>query len=224
MSQLNLHEIIRQQQEQLAAMQMQIQALLAAQGGAEGEVVGSNVRSHMEVAKLAIFNGEAAKVRGFITACRLFLRMKLKGTTVEEQVQWVLSYVQGGSADVWKENVMEELESGEIEYESAEEFLASLRKEFGGGEKESMKAVELRKLEQGGRTMEEFMQEFKRAARGSGYKGRLLVEEFKRGMNGGIRRKLMELENPPTSIEQWYRRATALNRNWRESRREEERL
>ena len=60
--------------------------------------------------------------------------------------------------------------------------------------------------------------------RGSGYEGRPLVEEFKRGMNGSIRRKLMEAENPPTSIEQWYRRATALDRNWRESRREEERL
>jgi len=59
----------------------------------------------------------------------------------------------------------------EIEYESVEEFLTSLKKKFGGGEKESMKAVELRKLEQGGRTMEEFIQEFKRAARGSGYKG-----------------------------------------------------
>ena len=34
----------------------------------------------------------------------------------------------------------------------------------------------------------------------------------------------MELENTPTSIEQWYRRAMALDRNWRESRREEERL
>jgi len=43
-------------------------------------------------------------------------------------------------------------------------------------------------------------------------------------MNGGIRRKLMEAENPPASIEQWYRRAMALDRNWRESRREEERL
>ena len=72
--------------------------------------------------------------------------------------------------------------------------------------------------------MEEFVQEFKRAARGSGYEGRPLVEEFKRGINGGIRRKLMEAENPPTSIEQWYRRATALDRNWRESRREKERL
>jgi len=120
--------------------------------------------------------------------------------------------------------VIEELESGEVEYELAEEFLMSLKKEFGGGEEELVKAVELRKLEQGGKTMEEFVQEFKRAARGSGYEGRSLVEEFKRGINRGIRRKLMEAENLLASIEQWYRRAMALDRNWRESRREEERL
>jgi len=34
----------------------------------------------------------------------------------------------------------------------------------------------------------------------------------------------MELEWQPNSIEQWYDRAIALNRNWRESRQEEERL
>jgi len=109
--------------------------------------------------------------------------------------------VQEGSADVWKENVMEELESGEIEYEITEEFLMNLKKEFGGGEDELVKVVELRKLEQGGRTMEEFLQEFKKAARGSGYEERPLIEEFKRRMNGGIRRKLMEMENLPASIE-----------------------
>ena len=122
---------------------------------------------------------------------------------------------------MWKKNVMEELELGEIEYKSAEEFLTSLRKEFGGREEELVKAAELRKLEQGGKMMEEFVQEFKWATRGSGYERRSLVEEFKQEMNGGIWRKLMESENPLTSIEQWYRRATALDRNWRESRREE---
>ena len=98
--------------------------------------------------------------------------------------------------------MMEEIEAGEVEYESVEEFLTILKKEFGGGEEESVKAAELRKIEQGGRTIEEFVQEFKRAARESGYKERLLVEEFKRGINEVIRRKLIEAKNQPGSIKQ----------------------
>ena len=43
-------------------------------------------------------------------------------------------YIQGGSADIWKENILEELETGEIEYEIMEEFLTVLKKEFGRGE------------------------------------------------------------------------------------------
>jgi len=181
MSQLNFQEIIRQQQEQMVVMQVQIQALIAAQGGAgvRGEAMGSNMGSHMEVAKPATFNRKAGRVGGFIMAYRLYIKMKLRENTVEEQIQWVLTYVQGGSADVWKKNMMDELESGEMEYEMVEDFLTSLRKEFGRGKEESVKAVELRKLEQGEKTMEEFVQEFKRAARGSGYEGRPLIEEFK---------------------------------------------
>ena len=163
-------------------MQAQIQALLIGGGaGAETEraTIGSNIGSHVEVAKPAIFNGETRKVGGFMTACRLYLRIKMREAMVEEQVFWVLSHVQGGTADIWKENVIEELEAGKMEYETAEELLTVLKKEFGGGEEEVVKAAELRKLEQGGKTMEEFVQEFKRAARGSGYERRPLVKEFK---------------------------------------------
>ena len=50
MSQNNLHNIIQQQQEQMAAMQAQIQALLTAvEGGArQGGAVESSLGSHME--------------------------------------------------------------------------------------------------------------------------------------------------------------------------------
>jgi len=92
MSQINLHEIIHQQQEQLAAIQVQIQALLAAGGAATGP--------HVEVAKPAIFSGEAGKVGGFVNMCKLYIRMRLGGATVVEQVYWILSHVQGGSADI----------------------------------------------------------------------------------------------------------------------------
>ena len=44
----------------MAAMQIQIQALLAAEGtGTGGATTGFNMGSHMEVAKPAIFNREA---------------------------------------------------------------------------------------------------------------------------------------------------------------------
>jgi len=217
MSQPDYPTITRQLQEQVAALTAQL-------GQQQGGGGGRRIAEETEVAKPQIFDGTPSKVSGFVGACRIYIKTRLREVSVEAQINWVLSYVQGGSADIWKENISEELEAGEIEFESVGEFLAEIKKEFGGGDEESVKVAELKKIEQGGRTMEEFVQDFKRTARGSGYKGRPLVEEFKRGMNGGIRRKLMEMENPLTSIENWYRRVTALDRNWRESRREEERL
>jgi len=98
--------------------------------------------------------------------------------------------------------VLEKLKTRKSEFKTVEEFLAEIKKKFGRGEEESVKAAELRKLKQGGRTIKEFVQEFKRAARGSKYKERLLVEEFKRKINGMIRRKLIEAENQPGFIKQ----------------------
>jgi len=74
MSQINLHEIIQQQQEQLAAIQVQIQALLTEGAGGAGRQVGREKRRERgaKVAKPQIFDGILAKVEGFITACMLW--------------------------------------------------------------------------------------------------------------------------------------------------------
>ena len=81
---------------------------------------------------------------------------------------------------------MEDLEGRLLEYETAGEFLVDIKKEFGGGDEETVKIAKLKKIEQEGRMIEEFIQEFQKAARGSGYEGRPLVEEFKREINGTI--------------------------------------
>jgi len=112
------------------------------------------------VAKPPVFNGEVEKVKGFIMAYRLYLRIRMRGTIVEEQIQLVLSYVQGRLADVWKENILEDLEMGEAKFGLVGEFLLELKKKFRGGDEESVKVAELRRVEQGGRTMEEFVQKF----------------------------------------------------------------
>jgi len=84
------------------AIQVQIQALIV-EGAVvvgEGATERSNTESNIEVAKPPVFNEEAERVEGFITVCRIYLRMRMREATVEKQIQWVLSYVQRGSADV----------------------------------------------------------------------------------------------------------------------------
>jgi len=81
-----------------------------------------------------------------------------------------------------------------------------------------MKVAELKKVEQESRTMEKFVQKFRRITRRSEYKRRSLVEKFKQGINGMIRRKLIEVERSFKSIEQWYERAVNLDKHWRNSK------
>jgi len=72
-SQNELHTIICQQQEQLVAMQVQIQTLLAvAEGVAEGR--GGEVGiGNIEVAKPQLFDRMPSKVAGFVTVCKLYI-------------------------------------------------------------------------------------------------------------------------------------------------------
>ena len=95
---------------------------------------------------------------------------------------------------------MDELAKEELEVESAKQLFAKIKDNFGETLEEEKKIEQLRTIEQGGRTCDEYVQEFKKIARGSSYEGRPLIEEFKRGLNGAIRRKLAEAEEPPTTI------------------------
>jgi len=68
-----------------------------------------------------------------------------------------LSYIQGGSADIWKENIMENLEIGNSVYTTIKEFLIDLKQTFKREDNEIMKVVELKKVEQESKMMKEFV-------------------------------------------------------------------
>ena len=84
--------------------------------------------------------------------------------------------------------------------ETAEQLFSKIRNDFGEMSEEKRKIEQLRTIEQGRRTCDEYVQEFKKIARGSSYGGRPLIEEFKRGLNGAIRRKLAEAKEPLSII------------------------
>jgi len=120
--------------------------------------------------------------------------------------------------------LLDELAKRELEVESVKQLFTKIRNNFGETLEKERKIEQLRTIEQGERTCDEYVQEFKKVTRGSSYKERPLIEEFKRGLNGSIRRKLAEVEELPTTIGEWQERAVRLNRNQRQSRIEEKML
>jgi len=115
-------------------------------------------------------------------------------------VAWVLSYVQGEVAEAWKDNLLDKLAKGESKVESVEQLFTKIRNNFGETSEKERKIEQLRTIEQGGRTCDEYIQKFKKVTRGNGYERRPLIEEFKRGLNRAIRSRLAEAEEPPTTI------------------------
>jgi len=90
-----------------------------------------------------------------------------------------LLYIQGGIAEAWKDNLLDKLAKGKSEVELAEQLFTKIRNNFGETSEEEKKIEQLRTIEQGGRTCDKYVQEFKKVARGSGYEGRPLIKEFK---------------------------------------------
>jgi len=57
-----------------------------------------------------------------------------------------------------------------LEVETVEELVSKIRNKFGKTIEEERKIEQLRTIKQGGRTCNEYVQEFKKIARESGYK------------------------------------------------------
>jgi len=79
MSQPNYPTIIRQLQEQVATLTAQ----LGQQQGGEG---GRRIAEETEVAKLQIFDGTPSKLSGFVGACRIYIKTRLREASVEAQI------------------------------------------------------------------------------------------------------------------------------------------
>ena len=83
---------------------------------------------------------------------------------MEEQIQQVLSYVQGVSVNIQKKNMIENLKNKSLEFPIVGNFLINLRQKFRNRDNKLVNVVELKKMEQEIKIMQEFVQKFRRAA------------------------------------------------------------
>ena len=113
--------------------------------------------SKVKVARPQVFSGKMEEVSTFVNAARLYIRMKMIEKVGATQAAWVLSYVQGGIAEAWKDNLLDKLAKGESEVESAEQLFAKIKNDFGETLEEKRKIEQLRTIEQGGRICDKYV-------------------------------------------------------------------
>jgi len=144
----------------ITTLQQQVNTMLLYQQG-----------SRIEVARPQVFSGKMEEVSAFINAARLYIRIKMTEEAATTQVAWVLSYVQEEVVEAWKDNLLDELAKGKSEVESVEQLFTKIRNNFREMSEEERKIEQLWTMEQGGRTYNKYVQEFKKVARGSSYEG-----------------------------------------------------
>jgi hypothetical protein len=161
------------------------------------------VKSHAK--KPAIFSGDRKTLEKFLRDCLIYVHSNRKDFEEEDvRVQFVLSYIDGGEADSWKEYYMKTLidEDGDVHWPKMGELTSNLRENFA---KEDQVEESLRKLEtmrQDGRTAEEVVNEFRiLKSRAKIEDNALTVRMFRRVLNPSLAMKIMTDPNKHNTLE-----------------------
>ncbi|KAF8231231.1 hypothetical protein L208DRAFT_1018078, partial [Tricholoma matsutake] len=108
------------------------------------------------------FNGKMQEVEAFCTSCYMYMKGKKDDFPNEiSKIIWILSYFQGGTALKWREVAVREIMNGESPFETADELMESIISTFGDPNKEDPKMFEITTMEQGSKTADEHVQDFK---------------------------------------------------------------
>ena len=135
---------------------------------------------------------------------------------------WATSYMNQGSACKWRDDYLEDAKEGNYHYDTLQAFFDTIQEEFGDPDRRSTKIYKLCTIMQGDKTADEHVQSFKKAARGSGYSGYTLMEEFKCSLNMRLRERVSNLNRIPETIDGWYQQSMRLDRQWRQAKKEAE--
>lgn len=129
----------------------------------------------------------------------------------------MLSYIEGGIADAWKEGWYDiHLDT---EWGTFKDFLDKFIEAFKAIDKpgdalHKMKTIGMNRNE----TAEEYTDQFKNWVTDSGLKEDLsVIDYYRTGLPKQLRDKILNCETPPTTIKDWYKKAIQFDNNWRKS-------
>ena len=157
------------------------------------EKKSTEIKSHAR--KPVIFSGDRKVLEKFLRDCDIFIESNQKDfATPTSRVQFVLSYIDGGEADSWKEHYMNQIiqADGKFIWPSPDDLAKNLRQNFTREDEVEESLRRLETMKQGGRTAEEVVNKFRvLKARAKIDDSPLAVRMFRRVLNPSLAMKIL---------------------------------
>jgi len=165
------------------------------------------------------FTGKREKLEEFLIKLEMYLAMNTDiYNTDQQRIIFTLSFMKEGTAGSWKQSYWRQTQEQTQPWDWMV-FKNALITSFATPDKPGDVITKMETDTMTGRTADEFIERFKINANDSGVtQDRPLIEWFMKGINIPLLDKILNLENPPTTITGWYTTASKLDNQWRRGR------
>lgn len=170
------------------------------------------------------FDGDRRKVETFVQECRVYLQVNKRiYSTDEAKIAFFLSFMNDKEALTWKQTFLRSITNadGEMKFPTIKEFVGYLNNYFRPTNQTQNAAHQLALLRQGNKTAEEIITQFRLLISLAGYSSETqsdhlhLIEKLQRTLNPSLVKKIMLMDNPPTTLPEWIEKAILVDGNYR---------
>jgi len=158
-----------------------------------------------------VFDGNRDNFIPFVQDAQVYLSLNDKAyNTDQKKIIYVLSYLNEGMAKTWKEAFLDSVFSDENQnYGKFTDFLLNIKGAFSTADYEGEAQAQLQQLKQGKGTTNKYISQFRiLAGRSRISDDKALIEYFMEGIHTSILSKIFALDKIPTSIQEWYEKAS----------------
>jgi Retrotransposon gag protein len=149
----------------------------------------------------------------------VFVYLKVNKTTYDnddKKISFILSYLTGGDAAVWKQQFIQtkieesiDANNDEPDWGSYKEFVEALKKTFQPYDEPAEALEDMKKLRLGDGSITEHNSRFRLLVSQTGMKDSpALTDLYRETLPWGLQSPIIRSEHPPKTLEEWYTKAT----------------
>lgn len=166
------------------------------------------------------FDGTRTKYEQFMQSCWLNFSMNPHVyDSDEKKIAFVLSYMTKGAAELFKKEFIRNAIINDKFGKNYTELVQHMDEAFLSKTNKADALLELGKAQQKDKSAEDHILNFKLLVSQAGIdpitNNLVLADYFQRSLNPGLQQKILNSEQPPNTLDEWYKKAQTFDSNWR---------